>query len=128
MTGALFRSPMATNRPERKRSARELALAGSLPAAVDLSRIAAGMTHESLADRLGYSRAHVTMLQGGKRRWSADAILKVCRVTGDKTTIHWLCKRAGGTFTPMSKEEQRLAEIDQERAELLEQIESRETA
>lgn len=122
MTGHLFRSPMATTRPERRRPERELALAGTLPAAVDLSRIAAGMTHEALADRLGYSRAHVTMLQTGKRRWTADAILKVCRVTGDKTTIQWLCKRAGGSFLPMSKEEQRLAEIDAEREEILQRL------
>lgn len=117
---------MPTVRPERRGA--QLALAGSLPAAVDLSRITAGMTHETLADRLGYSRAHVTMLQTGKRRWTADAILKVCRVTGDKTTIRWLCKKAGGSFVAMSAEEQRLAELDQEREEVLQRIAQQEAA
>ena len=87
-----------TRREQKPRSERDMALAESLPAAVDISRIAAGLTHEGLAERLGYSRAHITMLQAHKRRWTAEAILKVCRVTGDHTPIHWLCERAGGTF------------------------------
>lgn len=123
MTEPLFRSPMPVTRREAKpRTDRDMALAASLPAAVDISRIAAGLTHEALGERLGYTRSHITMLQAHKRRWTCEAILKVCRVTGDKATIQWLCKRAGGTFVPMSAEEQRLAELDAEREEVLLQI------
>ena len=117
-----------TRREAKPRSDRDMALAESLPAAVDISRIAAGLTHEGLADRLGYSRAHITMLQAHKRRWTAEAILKVCRVTGDKATIQWLCRKAGGSFVPMSAEEQRLAELDQEREEVLQRIEAERAA
>lgn len=118
----------ATRREGKLRSDKDMALASSLPAAVDISRIAAGMTHETLADRLGVSRAHITMLQTGKRRWTAEAILKVCRVTGDKATIQWLCRKAGGSFAPMSVAEQRLAEIEQERQELEQAIERERAA
>ena len=126
VTKPLALGPMPTTRPERRGS--QLALAGSLPAAVDLSRIAAGMTHETLGDRLGYTRAHVTMLQTGKRHWTADAILKVCRVTGDKTTIRWLCKRAGGAFVALSPAEQRLAEAEAEREEAAREVERERAA
>lgn len=60
-----------------------------------MARISSGMTHEALADRLGYSRAHITMLQCHKRRWTAEAIIKVCRVTGDMTPIQWLASQLG---------------------------------
>jgi transcriptional regulator with XRE-family HTH domain len=118
----------ATRREGKPRSDRDMALAESLPAAVDISRIAAGMTHEALADRLGVSRAHITMLQTGKRRWTADAILKVCRVTGDKATIQWLCRKAGGSFVPMSPAEQRLAEAEAEREEAAREVEKERAA
>lgn len=116
----------ATRREAKPRH--DMALASSLPAAVDMSRIAAGLTHEGLADRLGYSRAYITMLQTHKRRWTAEAILKVCRVTGDKATIQWLCRKAGGSFVPMSAAEQRLAELDAEREEAAREVEKERAA
>lgn len=87
-SGNLAFRPGSVSPPARE--AEEMMLLNSIGSAIERAMIAAHMTHETLAERMGISRGYLSLIISGKRIANVQHVLKCVKVTGSMAPAQWM--------------------------------------
>lgn len=98
----------------------EIGVCKTMAQAIYRAMLHAGMTQETLADRVGVSASYMSLILSGKRKTPEDVIRRVVNVTGSLAPIQWMCAQFGGEFYADP--------VDVRKAQLLQELQALEKA